>query len=305
MKNLLILLLSLALPLAGCGLLKEYLDPEPQPMCDTSVVHIAALGSIAITGDGDGMPLSHDIMKQILASCPDCRTRFDTGDVYPDGVSTKADYEDKIASVDKQTERIPGFQHFRALGNHNYRGKPQLQVDLSGQCYQYAVTDNLTWKAMVIDTNRPTSYAKERAWKYMCGHPQRDLQFIVGHHPAYAHSSQAPRESQKVAVREWILDLLQSDCVDMYIAGHDHHQEVYIKRWVETKAGRTREYSVFTLVEGGGGRKLRAIERLPNDPGQLAIFKQHGFAIIRGRTIYLYNEFGFLLGQPIVIPRKR
>jgi len=295
MKILLLLILSLAAPhLASCSLYKKYFDqPAPQPVCDTNVEHVAATGSIAITGDGDGMDLSHDIIESILVSCPDCRTRLDMGDVYPRGVSSKEDWEYKIASVDKHTEHIPGFRHFRALGNHSYQGDPQLQVDLSGQCYQYGVTDNITWKAAVIDTNYPSPAARKRAEKYLCGGKQRDLHMLVGHHPIYSHSSQKPRTSEQEATRAWLLSLVESKCVDIYLAGHDHHIEVFTKG------------DVFTHVQGGGGRGLRRVEKLPPGSGQLFIAKSHGFSVIRGRTLYLYNQYGLLLGEPIEIPRVR
>jgi hypothetical protein len=305
MKNLLFLALLLAAPhpvegAAIKGLYRKHISKPDQPRCDPGYEYVVPSGSIMLTGDGDGMDKNHEVVAGLLKACPDCRVRLDTGDVYTWGVNSKSEYEDKVAAVDKLTEHIPGFKHYRALGNHSYYGDPQLQVELQGYCYQYAVTDNLTWKAVVIDTNKPSLPQLDRALHYLCEPPIRDLQIVVGHHPAYSNSEEE-RSSEEAATREWLKPLSASGCVDLFVTGHDHHLEVIDTRMIDKLGKDWGAY--FGFVSGGGGRALRDVKR--GVSGQVAIHKSFGGGVIRGRTLYLYNESGLLLGEPIEIPRVR
>lgn len=188
------------------------------------------------------------------------------------------------------------------LGNHDYRGNWQAQIDYSAisrrwnmpaQYFDKVITlDNGGSLHLVfLDTNplnpdyqHEEKYAETQrqdskaqlAWfeDTLKRHQDADWTIVIGHHPLY---SSGKRYGKTAAVRNVIEPILEKYQVDAYIAGHEHDLQH------NQPAGRQVEHFV-----SGGGSEVRPVAQR-----EFTAFAKSsaGFAVVRVNQLHTTLEF--------------
>jgi len=166
-------------------------------------------------------------------------------------------YDNGIASVDDpywQTafENVYHGPHlfsnwYVVLGNHDYRGNWQAQIDYSAKSRRWnmpaqyysvlkTLDDGATVHLLFLDTSplnpdyqHETKYAETQKqdakaqlkWltQQLAEHQDATWTFVIGHHPLY---SSGKRYGKNKAIRNVLEPLLEQYQVDAYFAGHEH-----------------------------------------------------------------------------------
>ncbi len=188
-----------------------------------------------------------------------------TGDnFYPNGVASVDDYY-FISSFEQVYDGFFLFcPWYVALGNHDYRGNPQAQIDYSDISQRWNMPDRYFYKDIetddgasvrfvYLDTNplndeyyEETKYAKvhdqdttaQLQWMEKVLAEEKDWKIVIGHHPLYTGGK---RVEDRNFVRDHLEDRLNKYHVNMYLAGHEHDLQ-HIKP----------EGSVHHFVSGAG-----------------------------------------------------
>ena len=172
-------------------------------------------------------------------------------------------YENGIASVD-DPQWTNSFENvysganlqrdwFVILGNHDYKGNPQAEIDYSKKSRRWnmparyyskteKINDSVSILFVFIDTNpfiakyqkKKESYAdlgmqdttKQLKWlDELLSTSKAKWKIVIGHHPVYSTGSEHGNTEEMLAV---IKPRLEKYKVDMYLAGHEHdlqHQQ--------------------------------------------------------------------------------
>jgi tartrate-resistant acid phosphatase type 5 len=139
-----------------------------------------------------------------------CRFIVSVGDnFYEKGVQSAVDPQWKSSFEDVYTASSLAVPWYAILGNHDYKGRPQAQLD-------YAKS-HPNWKM-------PTRYfsaveAINAAWK-----------IVIGHHPIFSGGSE--HGDQPELIRD-INPLLEKHRVPVYFNGHDHDLQHIVRGSVE------------------------------------------------------------------------
>jgi len=177
-----------------------------------------------------------------------------TGDnIYPDGVASVNDPLWRLSFEDVFYQYPLHRPWYAVLGNHDYHGNAQAQVDYSGTSQRwnmparyYAIKKSINDSAralfVFIDTNTldPESYGatyaeelreqdstKQLLWlDSILSNPGADVQWkiVIGHHPCYTAGNRALR---KPYIRYALENMLEKYKVDIYLSGHEHHLQYY------------------------------------------------------------------------------
>lgn len=287
-----------ALPIVGAGAARAEGTPDA----------FVAIGDWGRMGQGSQM----DVAAAMSDAAAQIGSRFvlSVGDnFYPAGVTSVADahwkrsFEDVYAAPSLQTP------WYVALGNHDYRGVPQAQVDYSRLSPRWRMPSRYFTVAgrdlgiadldlFVIDTSPLVVGSDETIAQLVHGHlwlQNRDAQIawlerslshstaawkiVVGHHPI--HSGAHGDEPFLIAR---IKPLLERHGVQVYLNGHDHDLQ-HIQRggvnYVCTGAGADVgtvapvEGTKFCLSRPGFAMFARRHDGLALE------FRDHG-----GRTLY-------------------
>ncbi|NVK55613.1 MAG: metallophosphoesterase [Alteromonadaceae bacterium] len=200
------------------------------------------------------------------------------------------------------------------LGNHDYRGNWQAQIDYSNisrrwtmpaQYFDKRVTtpDGGSLHLVFIDTSplNPDYQHEEKyretqaqdanaqlAWfrNTLETNQDADWTIVIGHHPLY---SSGKRYGKNQAVRNVIEPILERYKVDAYIAGHEHDLQH------NQPAGRT----VAHFVSGGGSEirptAQRAFTRFAKSSAGFAVVRVNAHRIAlefineQGESLYQYS----------------
>ncbi len=192
---------------------------------------------------------------------------------YPDGVESTQDYH-WISSFE-EIYKDPSLYRawYVALGNHDYRGNVQAQIDYSKVSRRWNMPDRYyskkfkmengkLLKMIVMDTNpyiesyykTPEKYlnlakqdtAAQRTWltkELAENDPNVSWTVVIGHHPLY---SGGPRKDIMDTKRfeQQFADLFDKYKVDAYICGHEHDQQV-----IKPKGRYTTQYLTGSASE--------------------------------------------------------
>lgn len=189
---------------------------------------------------------------------------------YPSGLRNTADQ--KFVKHFSRVYGALGVPFFAALGNHDYRGNEQAQVDLgqgtsatdawrlparyyafrAGSVRFFALdTDEgrIAWWQRLPGFRHDVSRA-QLAWLDRALQAPTDAAFTIvyGHHPLItdgAHHDEWPVQR----LRRQLLPILMKHRVTAYIAGHDHN--------LEQRAIVQDGWTLRHFVTGGGGKNLR------------------------------------------------
>ena len=165
---------------------------------------------------------------------------------YDDGVQSVTDSHWAESYTNVYKELATKIDWYVALGNHDYRGKPDAQLayhsinpkwNMPSRYYSKVVTtaDGQKVLLLVIDTNpfikdyysvnnmpeiKTQDTAAQRIWiEKTLAESTEPWKFVIGHHPVYSSN---PKHGNTVELVEVLKPLLDKYHVQAYIAGHDH-----------------------------------------------------------------------------------
>lgn len=242
-----------------------------------------------------------------------------TGDnFYDNGVASVNDPYWKTSFEDIYHGPHLFIDWYAVLGNHDYRGNWQAQIDYSkvsrrwnmpAQYFDQRIVTNDGAKLhlVYIDTS-PLNPDYQGEAKYLATqqqNPQAQLDWlnttladnsdadwtvVIGHHPLY---SSGKRYGKNAAIRQVIEPILEKYQVDIYFAGHEH----------DLQHNQPRGKSVAHFVSGGGS------EIRPTAQREFTKFaaSSAGFAVMSVTVDNIQVEFINDQGQVIyhhALPRK-
>lgn len=233
---------------------------------------------------------------------------------YPNGVASIDD-----PNWDYSYEEVYKGYHLNipwhvVLGNHDYRGNPQAQIDYTGKSqrwnmpsryfnYDYELDDEGVLSFVFIDTSpfEHKYYEEEKYSQVWSQDSTAQVQWIdsvlqtkskanwliiAGHHPMY---SGGKRVEATADVRLHLEPLLTRNNVDVYFAGHEHDMQ-YIK-----PEGKLHHFI------SGAGSEVRPTGML--DTSKYSI-SEHGFMAVSmtkdKMLVQVINYKGNLLNKTII-----
>lgn len=194
---------------------------------------------------------------------------------YPTGVQSTQDYQWISSFESIYTHHLLHEPWFVALGNHDYEGNVQAQIDYSNVSRRWEMPnryferlieiDNDQYlQLLVIDTNPMVSKYLKEPEKYLgindqstqeqlkwiedklsTTNPKIVWRIVVGHHPLYSGGKRkTAKETQEI--QHLLEPVFEKHKVDAYICGHEHDLQI-IKR----------NNKPFTQFLSGAGSELR------------------------------------------------
>lgn len=204
-----------------------------------------------------GTPAQHRVAAGMARVAREMKACFvvTTGDnFYEDGVTDVADAHWRRSFEDVYTAASLQTAWYATLGNHDYRGSVEAQIDYSARSSRWcmperyyameAPIDNSTTALFVfIDTSplllRYRQDGSESMANITCQNPATQLawlqstlalsnaqwKFVVGHHPIYSGS---PFHGATAELQHHLLPILQAQSVHAYFCGHEHDLQYLI-----------------------------------------------------------------------------
>ncbi|SOE20792.1 3',5'-cyclic AMP phosphodiesterase CpdA [Spirosomataceae bacterium TFI 002] len=199
-----------------------------------------------------------------------------TGDnFYPNGVASVSDPQWKVSFEDVYSDHSLNINWFVVLGNHDYRGNIQAEIDYTNisrrwnmpekyYSFEQELEDGSKGLFVFVDTNplNDEYYGEEKyaakvaaqdtiaqmQWlRKTLAESNADWKIVTGHHPLYTGGKRIEDEN---FVRNHMLPVLKQFNVDFYLAGHEHDLQ-YIK-----PAGKTHH------IVSGAGSEVRPTGKL-------------------------------------------
>jgi len=190
-----------------------------------------------------------------------------TGDnFYPNGLASIHDPNWKISYEDVYSAYSLNCDWYVVLGNHDYRGNAQAQIDYSDISQRWNMPsryfhkdiktdDGASVRFIFLDTNPldddyydSSKYGPKVSgqdttaqlmWMDSLLAEDYDWKVVIGHHPLYTGGKRAGRKN---AVRSHLEPRFDRHGVDLYLAGHEHDLQ-YIK---------PKNHSTHHFVSGAG-----------------------------------------------------
>lgn len=173
-----------------------------------------------------------------------------TGDnFYPDGVDNSADPQWQTSFEQIYTAESLQRDWYAVLGNHDYRGNTQAQIEYTQLSDRWKMparyfhkdvitSDSTSIRFVFLDTNPlnddyhrnelfrekmlQQDTAAQMHWMDSILTPPFDWKIVIGHHPLYTGGS---RRFKHNFVRRHVEPLLDKHQVDLYVAGHEHDMQ--------------------------------------------------------------------------------
>jgi acid phosphatase len=198
---------------------------------------------------------------------------------YPDGVSSVEDDNWRRYFAEPfDTEQLGNLTWHAVLGNHDWHGNVQAQIDYSKRNKRWSMPDHYWRKdfgpsgetplltVLAIDTDKHYEpWKKQLDWLEAQLRETRQASWprvVIGHHTLVSYSSHGPTPHMV----EEFEPLFSKYAIAAYLCGHDHNMQVGEKNGVT--------YGVL----GGGGATLYDVEK--GDQSKFAR-KCHGFGVLR------------------------
>ena len=242
----------------------------------------------------NGYKHQQEVADQMTKSADSVRAKFiaSCGDNFQiSGIASTQDplwmtnFENVYKGLSLQVEWFP------VLGNHDYRGSPQAEIDyskisrrwrLTDHYYSFTkkINDSVSARFIFLDTpplvaeyhKNPIDYpeiakqdtAREIKWlNDILANSKEQWKIVFGHHPIYSASKTHGNTKEMIAR---IKPLLEKYHAQFYFCGHDHDfQHLHEK-------GKNVEY----IVTGTGG------EPRPSSTNELSLFSESepGFSVV-------------------------
>jgi 3',5'-cyclic AMP phosphodiesterase CpdA len=174
-----------------------------------------------------------------------------TGDnFYEEGVKDIYDAHWKDSYSDVYKELSSRYPWYVTLGNHDYRGNPQAEIDFHGVNKQWNMPDRYYTEVIktkdgqdirliCIDTSpwysdyytnpvmagvKSQDTARQRKWiDSTLANAKEPWKFVFGHHPVYS----AAKRGGTPELISMLAPMLEKYKVQAYICGHDHNLQHY------------------------------------------------------------------------------
>ncbi|NWF84432.1 MAG: metallophosphoesterase [Bryobacteraceae bacterium] len=238
-----------------------------------STVRAVVIGDFGETGEDSGQEAVAKAIRGVHET-----KRFHIGltvgdNFYPSGVKDAADPHWKSEFHEKYDAL--GIRFFATLGNHDYRGNAQAQVDYTN------APGNRTWQMparyytfaagpvrfFALDTDEGTiGLFQSKPWSdeqskwledQLARHAAARWKVVYGHHPIFSDG----HHGDEKRLKKKLLPVLQAHKVDVYLAGHDHDMQHF------------EQGGIQFFVVGGGGAGTRKVKRKRADFAE----QTHGF----------------------------
>ena len=195
-----------------------------------------------------------------VAELLDLNFTISVGDnFYPNGVQSTQDYQWISSFENVYTHHLLHEPWFVALGNHDYEGNSQAQIDYSkisrrwempARYYEklIEISKGKFLQLLVIDTNPFIEKYKKEENKYLGindqntkkqlkwleqklanNNPNITWRIVVGHHPLYSGGKRKTSE-ETLSIEKLFEPILQKHKVDAYITGHEHDLQIIKKQ---------------------------------------------------------------------------
>ncbi|MDM1502233.1 metallophosphoesterase [Myroides marinus] len=209
---------------------------------------------------------------------------------YPNGVASTEDYHWISSFESIYTNPSLYADWYVALGNHDYLGNVQAQVDYTKVSRRWNMPDRYYSKEfkldngeklllVVMDTNpfidgyqksskygdlREQDTAKQMKWlEETLGKADKSIQWkiVVGHHPMYSGGKRKTNKDTQ-GFEQKFADFFDKHKVDAYICGHEHDLQIikpkdrYTTQFLSGAASEVRpsgemEHTIFAAAEPG------------------------------------------------------
>ncbi|MBB1138512.1 metallophosphoesterase [Myroides sp. WP-1] len=209
---------------------------------------------------------------------------------YPNGVASTQDYHWISSFEQVYTNPALYADWYVALGNHDYLGNVQAQIDYTQVSRRWNMPDRYYSKTfklengkklllVVMDTNpfidsyqksakysdlREQDTAKQMQWlEETLSQTAEDVQWkiVVGHHPMYSGGKRKTNKDTQ-GFEQKFADLFDRHRVDAYICGHEHDLQIikpkqrYTTQFLsgaasEVRPSGTMEHTLFSAAEPG------------------------------------------------------
>ncbi len=210
---------------------------------------------------------------------------------YPNGVASTQDHHWKASFEEIYTNPALYADWYVALGNHDYRGNVQAQIDYTNISRRWNMPARYYSKTfemengekllmVVMDTNpfidgykgNPEKYgdldkqdtSTQMKWlneTLNTNDPSIKWKIVVGHHPLYSGGKRM-KSKDTLAFEKKFADLFDQLKVDAYICGHEHDLQIiqpkghYTTQFLsgaasEVRESGKREGTIFAAAEPG------------------------------------------------------
>ena len=274
------------------GLKAQAIKPEVQLTSKT----LGRSFSFLIVSDWgwNGFKHQQEVADQMARTADTVDARFiaSCGDNFQvNGVESTQDplwmqnFENVYKGISLQADWYP------VLGNHDYKGSPQAEIDyskisrrwrLTDHYYSFAkkINDSVSARFIFLDTpplideyqKKTTEYpeiakqdtAAEMKWlRDVLSNSKEQWKLVFGHHPIYSASQKHGNTKEMIAR---VKPLLEKYHAQLYFCGHDH----------DFQHLREKGQQVDYIVTGTGG------EIRPNSTNEMSIFSKSapGFSVV-------------------------
>lgn len=276
--------------------------------------------NFAIIGDWGrhGRPDQRAVAQQMALACENARASFviSVGDnFYEDGVSSVHDQHWTSSFEDVYTAPSLQVPWHVTLGNHDYRGHPEAQLDYGKTHPRWKMPARYYTQAHLVDASTNLEFfhldtspvigeyqldpmmwgihsqntGHQLAWlDQALAASKAPWKIVVGHHPIY--SAGWGHGSEKEMIR-LVLPILRKHGVQAYFCGHDHDLQ-------HLKTGDLH------LIVSGGGSEHRPVRTIAETEFSRGV---SGFALASVRSnemqVRLIDDRGALLYTALV-PRS-
>lgn len=182
---------------------------------------------VTVGDTGTGALAQYEVAKAMEKKCKDsgCDFAILLGDnIYNSGVSSVDDNQ-FITKFEKPYENLD-MPFYLTLGNHDYRGNVQAQIDYTHKSKKWKMPSNIYTlnKGLAdffcIDTNIPSDSQIEKVKKEV-EKSKAKWKIVFGHHPRYTNGVyQNATGKQKELIDEPFCNK-----ADLYLSGHEHTKQ--------------------------------------------------------------------------------
>lgn len=182
---------------------------------------------ITVGDTGTGALAQYEVAKAMGKKCKDsgCDFAILLGDnIYNSGV-TSVDDNQFITKFEKPYENLD-MPFYLTLGNHDYRGNVQAQIDYTKKSKKWKMPSNVYTlnkgiaDLFCIDTNVPSNEQIEKLKKEV-EKSKAKWKIVFGHHPRYTNGVYKNSTGKQAE----LVDEPFCNKADLYLSGHEHTKQ--------------------------------------------------------------------------------
>ncbi len=310
-----LVVVATAFAVSGCGArVPQTFDPSPPRLAlETGDIEVADHTDddevvILLFGDsGTGSDDQAEVGRLMIETCRDagCDLALTFGDnIYRRGVRAPNDDGWDPAFINKFEEPYEGFGRFdiwMVAGNHDwFRGRESVDTEILYTrqserwrmlSYDYEVPRLPDWlHVYALDTTIIDNGVEigqiDRAEAALCG--AEGWRILMGHHAIFTSGRHANGDGEIPSIKRALLPVIGRCDVQLYLAGHDHHQEHIVADGFDQ------------IIQGAAGGTRNVGDRSADDDGtQLFRGRKFGFGVLRVRRDSIDVTFyGYAPGNP-------